>query len=289
MGFMDFLSAGGNAQILHFWLMASSFSKELKKAQTEQARGTGTATKAADEANRDAAAIFQRFLDKDAPEPVKIDEKTRKLVASNMTGKAGPSPGCFDSASHLAYAAMRGHFFPAYVQSEMYKKMLDKVVGAAGAEHVRRGLGDHASGKHSAASARYATPTKQVSALDGATSEEPALPRPRGSELLGEDAEAADQHFVRLFRRRGSFGSVDEWGNHHRDIEAINPLFNPVEGKEKKKAKDQAAHDAALTKAQAIIADVYDQLEKGKRMEPCIRRASSNHIIFEPSVETVLK
>jgi hypothetical protein len=68
--------------------------------------------------------FFREFLTSEGSSEINVNEQTRNRIVKIIGGN--PTRDSFAEAEHHIYELMKKNVYPRYLQSEIYKSMLDK-------------------------------------------------------------------------------------------------------------------------------------------------------------------
>ncbi|XP_060686762.1 regulator of G-protein signaling 17-like [Hemiscyllium ocellatum] len=105
--FREFLRSEYSEENMLFWLACEDFKKEKNsKAVAERAR-----------------TIYEDYISILSPREVSLDSRVREIVNRNLLN---PCPLMFEDAQLQIYSLMHRDSFPRFLNSEMYKSLIEK-------------------------------------------------------------------------------------------------------------------------------------------------------------------
>ncbi|XP_072045171.1 regulator of G-protein signaling rgs-2-like isoform X2 [Amphiura filiformis] len=105
--FREFLRSEYSEENLLFWLACEELHKEMNPSVVEEK----------------ARLIYEDYISILSPKEVSLDSQVREVVNKNMTE---PSPTTFDEAQQQIYILMHRDSFPRFVNSKMFRNLLEK-------------------------------------------------------------------------------------------------------------------------------------------------------------------
>ncbi|XP_072220130.1 regulator of G-protein signaling 21-like [Leuresthes tenuis] len=106
IAFLGFLKSEFCEENLDFWLACQEFQTfDCPEERTKR-----------------AARIYETFIKDDSPKQVNLDFYTRENIRQSLQQ---PTPSCFVVAQKKIYSLMEHGSFPRFIQSELYKVLID--------------------------------------------------------------------------------------------------------------------------------------------------------------------
>ncbi|XP_064647696.1 A-kinase anchor protein 10, mitochondrial-like isoform X2 [Lineus longissimus] len=259
--FMEYMETEGAITLLQFLMVVDNFQEHLS-AQNGRYDGM--------QAQEDAMVLYEKYFSLQASSPLGFDDKVRFEVESNICREGGPLPDCFHRPRGIVLTHINKHYFPPFIQSELYYKYLSELINTLQTSDVpnprKKRSGSDASSEHSIGAHSSGSSIEPVSAKNTLLAIDSTDPFSKTLSKLGDDLRIdtllltnPENLYLRPNSGNMSLGRVD-------DIGRFVSEFDPEPEKDKKKGasfftkkkqdKDKAQEAMAWQIAQMIINDV---------------------------------
>ncbi|XP_065444917.1 regulator of G-protein signaling 17 isoform X4 [Chrysemys picta bellii] len=109
--FREFLRTEYSEENLLFWLACEDLKKEQNKKVIEEK----------------ARLIYEDYISILSPKEVSLDSRVREVINRNLLD---PSPHMYEDAQLQIYTLMHRDSFPRFLNSQMYKSLIESTVGS---------------------------------------------------------------------------------------------------------------------------------------------------------------
>lgn len=117
--FMELLEQERARSLLEFWLAATNFKQQLLDSEMAPT---------ADEAQKDAIVLYDKYFSLQAICPLGFGDKIRFLIEENICRDGGPHPDCFHQPIKIVEHVLEKHYLKTFLSSQLYFKYLSELI-----------------------------------------------------------------------------------------------------------------------------------------------------------------